>query len=76
MYPSAVKSRGFAGLVTSNDAAATWRQLQPLTEDEKQLLQTSWLRRVMTTQDEEHDVTEKNDYVIVDDGQVSDRPVV
>ena len=29
----------------------------------------------MTTLDGNHDVTEKNEYAIVDSGQVSDRPV-
>jgi len=30
----------------------------------------------MTTLDEDHDVIEKLDYIIVNSGQVSDRPVV
>ena len=37
---------------------------------------TSLTWRVMTTFDEDHDVTEKNDYVVVDSGQqVSDHVV-
>ena len=34
------------------------------------------MRMVMSTLEGDHDVIEKNDYVVVDNEQVSDRPLV
>jgi len=80
LYPSAAKSRGLAGLVTTRQrcchAASFTASIWLSTEGGNRPFDLKLDAEVMTTLDGDDDVTEKNVCVVDDNGQVGGRPVV